>query len=323
VLGSGVPARAAVTLQATSTQVSSPGGTGRVCVMLSSDEPVAGIQADIRWDGTCATLTSKDRCVAAGSHGKEVHSETDHQPDFTVKVLVLSLSDVDEIPDGPVFCCDFLGEAEAGSCCSLSLTNVAASDPDGKARAVNAGGPAQICTSRSGSQPGRGFGSPSGQGPLSASNAPPPGEAGSAAPPAPAAAAPAGGGAPVAQVLPGGGGRVENPPAAAAVPPTAPAIQLPTTAAASAATAPAAVLTPQAPRPPLPPPTAAATSAPTAAATRRVTPPTPRQRRPRRLSHRPSRPPPRHRRPHRRRRRRRRTAAGSGARSRRARVPDR
>ena len=129
VIGAG--AHAAVNLQATSTQVSSPGGTGRICVMLSSDEKVAGIQTDIRWDGNCAVLTSKERCVKAGSHNKDVHADTDRQPDFTVKVLVLALGNVDPIPDGPVFCCDFEGEAEPGSCCSLSLINVGASDPDG------------------------------------------------------------------------------------------------------------------------------------------------------------------------------------------------
>jgi hypothetical protein len=273
VAAAGLPARAAVTLQATSTQVSSPGGTGRVCVILSTGgEQVAGIQADVRWDGTCTSLTSKDRCVPAGSHNKDVHADIEkQQADFMAKVLVLSLSNVDVIPDGPVFCCEFQGEAEPGSCCSVSLSGTSASTPDGHPIAANPGRPAQICTAGSGNQPGRGFGSPSGQGPLSASNAPAPGEEGGAAPPAQAPAAqPGGGRAPAAQVLQGGGAQVQNPPEAVVASTPAPALQRPTPAAAAAPTAPAAVLTPQALQPPLPPPTgaattAAATSAPTEA----------------------------------------------------------
>ena len=172
---------------------SSPGGTARVCVMLSSDdEQVAGIQTDIRWDGTCATLTVQGslRCGRLARQGR-ARRHRPAAPTSPSRVLVLSLTDVDAIPDGPVFCCDFQGEAEPGSCCRVSLTNAGASDP-GWQRARRS----TLARRRRSARPDRAvsraaaFGSPSGQGPLSASNAPPPGDGGAARrPPAPAAAA--------------------------------------------------------------------------------------------------------------------------------------
>lgn len=237
--------------------------------MLSTDnEQVAGVMNDLRWDGTCATLTGKDQCTKAGSHSKQVHADVEKQADFMARVLVLSLSDVDVIPDGPVYCCNFQGEAEPGSCCSVGLVNVGASDPSGKSLRASGGSPAQICTAGSSNQPGRGgLGSGSG-GPLSASNDPAPMPGGGGGQQAPAAQAPSGGGgAPVAQVLQGGGARPGEPAGVAVVPPTeAVAVAQPTPPAAAPPTL-GAVAAPTAMAPPLAPPTAAVTSAPTEAPT--------------------------------------------------------
>ena len=231
------PASATVALQAMSTTVSQPGDSGRICVVLSTSggEKVAGIQNRLTWDGNCATLSAATNCSAVGSHGKQVHADTDHQPSFQVNIVVLSLGDVDPMPDGPVYCCNFQGEADPGQCCPITMSGAGASDPAGKAIAVT-GGSAKICTNKGSDDQGRGIGSIGGSGPsMSTSNAPPPGDGGSgASAPPPPAGGPGSGGVPASQVLQGGGARIETPAAVAAAPPTMPALQLPTPPGAQA-----------------------------------------------------------------------------------------
>ncbi len=269
---------ASVSLQAMSTTVAHQGDVGRVCVVLTTNgNPVAGTQNRLRWDGNCATGPDPPRCYPAGSHGKQVQTPPDlrSQPEFAVMVLVLSLSDVEPMADGPLYCCDLQGEADPGQCCPVSLTDTGASTPDGNAIPTT-GNTAQICTAAGSDQPARPVGSGGGGQSMSTSNAPPPPSdvgGGASAPPAP----PPGGGPPASQVLQGGGARVETPPGAAAGPPTVPALQLPTPPAAQApavAQAPAIAQAPapgpgggSAVQPALPPATAAPTSAPTQAPT--------------------------------------------------------
>ena len=263
-------APAAVSMQLTSANVSNPGDAGRVCVMLSSGgAQVAGTQNDLIWDGNCASLPDESSCFVAGSHGKQLSAAT-RCGDFCLRAIILSLNDVNPIPDGPLYCCNFQSESDAGKCCTITMTNTAASDPDGKA--ISASGSAgRICTSGSQNDQGRAVGSMNP--PLSGSNMPAGGNmAGApAAPVAPAAPAPH---APAAVVLQGGGVRVGGTPEAAAqAQPTLPAA-LSTTPAANAPTAAVGSQAPAAPAaqapltPAIAPPTLAATHAvpPTAAA---------------------------------------------------------
>lgn len=264
-------ASGAVSIQATSATVANPGDAGSICVVLTTGgNDVAGTQNDLTWDGTCATLPDPPPCQEAGTHNKRLRSGLVPSDSFRFRGLVLSLSDVNPMPDGPLYCCTFQGEADPGQCCAINVVNTGASDPNGKAISPVIGNSAKICTANAPDQPGQAIGSINSGQPLSASNAPTGGGmgGGSLSPQAPPAPAP-GGGAPVAQVLAGGGARVENTPAAEAAPAAIPALRLPTPPVAPVAAA--APTGASAPQPPLPPqPTLAqpaATSAPTPAPT--------------------------------------------------------
>ena len=99
----------AVSLGVSSATVAQPGGTAQVCVSLvTGGEEVAGTQNDLVWDGTCMTLND-NACSAAGSHGKQVNTRIQNSADFRMRVLVLSLSDVDPIDDGVLYCCQLPG----------------------------------------------------------------------------------------------------------------------------------------------------------------------------------------------------------------------
>ncbi|MFN8644249.1 MAG: hypothetical protein U0802_22295 [Candidatus Binatia bacterium] len=141
------PAAAEVRLDMSSATVESSGENARVCVSLTSGgQEVAGTQNDLVWDGACATLQD-DSCFAAGTHGKQVDSRIQNggDGDFRMRVLVLSLTDVDPIDDGELYCCDVTVEAEPGACCAIAVTNVGASDSKGNAVLDAAGGSAQLC----------------------------------------------------------------------------------------------------------------------------------------------------------------------------------
>jgi MYXO-CTERM domain-containing protein len=265
-----MPAPAAVTLQASSTTVANPGDSGTICVtLLTGGQEVAGTQNDLVWDGSCASLPDTSSCYAAGNHGKSLQGKLLDNRDFTYRALILSLGDVDPIDSGVLYCCNFVAEAAAGQCCTISMTGMGASDSKGNA--VSAlGGPGKLCVAKgSGSGGGGGGGFGAGQ-PLGASNEVPGGEA---APAAPANAAPSGGGAaapPPAQVMQGGGARAGEPiadaPATIAAPAAAAGTVAPTPPAAAPARVAAPALVPATLAPALPPATAAATAASNTAA---------------------------------------------------------
>src|SRR5262249_23704076 len=141
-------ARGAVTMQLTSANVSNPGDVGRVCVMLSTGgKQIAGTQNDLIWDGNCASLPDEHSCFVAGSHGKQLSAAT-RCGDFCLRAIIISLGDVNPIPDGPLYCCNFQSESEGGGCCAINMTNAAASDPDGNAVGASGVG-GKICTSGS------------------------------------------------------------------------------------------------------------------------------------------------------------------------------
>lgn len=142
-------AGAAVTLQATSATVDQPGDVGDVCVVLDSGgASVAGTQNDLVWDGSCATLSDASACRINPDRDQQLFGAfLAHQPDFTYRALVLSLSDVAPIPDGELYCCAFQIEASPGDCCAISVTDAAASDPAGHALPVAAAG-TEVCVAR-------------------------------------------------------------------------------------------------------------------------------------------------------------------------------
>ncbi len=143
-------AAAVVQLEADSVTVAAAGGLAEVCVRLDSGgQEVAGTENRLVWDGSCVSGPSgAEGCYVAGSHGKDLSWNYLAGADFTLKALVLSLSDVDPIPDGELYCCAFTAEAAAGSCCPLSVVAAGASDPQGNAL-VAEGNDAQVCVAAS------------------------------------------------------------------------------------------------------------------------------------------------------------------------------
>jgi hypothetical protein len=139
------PAAAAVTLQLSSATVARPGDVGQLCVTLNSaGQEVAGTQNDLVWDGACATLADESACAVAGTHGKQLSARIQNSFDFRLRALILSLTDVDPIDDGVLYCCDFTVEAALGSCCDVGLVNPGVSDSRGNA-VVALGSSAQLC----------------------------------------------------------------------------------------------------------------------------------------------------------------------------------
>lgn len=61
---------------------------------------------------------------------------------------MLSLTDIDPIPDGELYCCAFTAEAAAGSCCPVSVVAAGVADPQGNAL-VAEGNDAQVCVAAS------------------------------------------------------------------------------------------------------------------------------------------------------------------------------
>lgn len=136
---------AVVTLRAQSASVDAPGDTADLCVALDSGgAPVAGTQNDLVWDGSCATLPSASACRISPGTGKQLHGGFPPQFDFTYRALVLSLDDLDPVPDGELYCCGFIVEADPGSCCRVSVVRAGASDPRGSELAAT-GNSAQLC----------------------------------------------------------------------------------------------------------------------------------------------------------------------------------
>ena len=131
-------------LDISSADVAQPGDVAEVCVTLDGEgQEVAGTQNDLVWDGTCATFL--DECRVDPATGKDLNGRIQGSEDFRYRALVLSLTDVDPIPDGGLYCCDFQVEAAAGSCCAVEVVNAGGSDPQGNALPLDAGPPAQLC----------------------------------------------------------------------------------------------------------------------------------------------------------------------------------
>jgi MYXO-CTERM domain-containing protein len=132
-------------LRVSSAEVDQPGQSAEVCVSLESrGKTIAGTQNDLTWDEACATLQTEGDCTVAPDIGKDLHGRLLGRV-VGYRGLVLSLDDVDPIPDGTLYCCRFRVEAMAHSCCAVSLENVGLSDDLGNQVGVAAGPPAQLC----------------------------------------------------------------------------------------------------------------------------------------------------------------------------------
>ena len=132
-----------VSLDISSANVARPGDVAEVCVTLDGEgQEVAGTQNDLVWDGACATFLD---CRVDPATGKDLNGRIQGSEDFRYRALVLSLTDVDPIPDGGLYCCDFQVEADAGRCCAVAVVDAGAATPQGNALSIDAGPPARLC----------------------------------------------------------------------------------------------------------------------------------------------------------------------------------
>lgn len=131
-LASNSPA-VALQMNASDATVSNPGRTATICVSLESDgQQVAGTQNDLVWDGNCLTL---EGCQSNGSHGKSLtcsDPRAGEGADVTLHCLALSIADVNPIPDGSLYCCDFISELSDAGSCDVQVVNVLGADPEGR-----------------------------------------------------------------------------------------------------------------------------------------------------------------------------------------------
>jgi hypothetical protein len=98
--------------------------------MRGGEDRVAAMQVDVEWDPTCMSPTVRNgasaSCTVEPRTGKDVHSRIEAN---WLRAIVLSLTNVDPIPDGELFCCSF--KTASDSCCALNLDFLLASDSDG------------------------------------------------------------------------------------------------------------------------------------------------------------------------------------------------
>jgi hypothetical protein len=91
---------------------------------------IAGTQNDLTWDGACATLR-EGSCRAEPAIRKSLNTAFSPHSDFTLRALVVSITDVNPIPDGPLYCCEFSADIDQG-CCPIAITGGLASGPQGQ-----------------------------------------------------------------------------------------------------------------------------------------------------------------------------------------------
>lgn len=112
-----------------------PGGAANVCVwMAGGNNDVAGVQMDITWDPQCmlpASGGTRPKCRSNPDTGKTVQSAL--RGGSTLRAIMISFADVEPIPDGELFCCEFrIVDKPTSAACGLSFSNVIASTPRGQ-----------------------------------------------------------------------------------------------------------------------------------------------------------------------------------------------
>lgn len=177
------------------------GQTGKICVSMTGGAgQIAGLQANMRWDDNCMTPNDAKRlCKANAATGKSVQSAL--QGRGMLKAILISFSDVNPIPDGELFCCEFLMVGE-GRCAAVQLDNIIGSTATGqRINGITAGNTGTFGVGAVAGGPGPDSGA--GQQPAPVAQGGQPGavaDTGSA----PAAQAPLGGQAPAAAAAPAG-----------------------------------------------------------------------------------------------------------------------
>jgi hypothetical protein len=117
-------------------QLSAESPSTDVCVaMAGSNGEVGGLQMDLSWDSACMTAEqvtgTAAQCASNPSTGKRV--QTALFSDTQMRVVFLSVSDESPVPDGELFCCRFaVAPSQAGSCCSINVTDLILASPTGR-----------------------------------------------------------------------------------------------------------------------------------------------------------------------------------------------
>lgn len=133
-----------------------PGQPVDVCVwMTGGNNEVAGVQMDLSWDPACmepATGGNRPRCRSNPDTGKTVQSAP--RGASTVRAIMLSFSDVDPIPDGELFCCQFrVTNNPPGGQCAVGFSNLIASTPTGQRTDARSGRGGGVNIGRAGGAP--------------------------------------------------------------------------------------------------------------------------------------------------------------------------
>jgi hypothetical protein len=112
-----------------------PVSTDVIFLMSGSNGQVGGLQMDLSWDPRCMTAERQEgdaaSCASAPSTRKNVQTKI-FPNNSTMRVLFMSVSDTNPIPDDELFSCRFtLASAPSSPCCSLSIGNLIFSYPTG------------------------------------------------------------------------------------------------------------------------------------------------------------------------------------------------
>ena len=104
-----------------------PGQSVEVCFSLENgNDEIAGVQMDVTFDASCASADLKGgrpRCRSNPDTGKTVQSAM--PAGSTLRAIMLNVADVSPIPDGELFCCDFIVDSRPSeSACPLSLSGL-------------------------------------------------------------------------------------------------------------------------------------------------------------------------------------------------------
>lgn len=124
------------TMSLSSPVVSGGNQVARVCVHLdSAGEEIAGIQNDIVWDPSCATPIDNSCSLLA----RHTTLSTALLGSSKMTAFVFAFNNVDPLPDGNLYCCEFVvQDVEGDACCPLRLEGTRGSTPDGKFVALGA-----------------------------------------------------------------------------------------------------------------------------------------------------------------------------------------
>jgi hypothetical protein len=116
-------------------QAADPTSTDVCVAMTGSHGEVGGLQMDLSWKPACMTAEqvagNAAQCGSNPATGKDVQTKI-LPNNSTMRVLFLSLSDTNPIPDGDLFCCKFTAaRSPDGPCCSVNMSNLILAGPAG------------------------------------------------------------------------------------------------------------------------------------------------------------------------------------------------